>query len=38
LRHSKAICVASGRCLGHTSWQASSDMLPNTPVSSPISS
>ncbi len=34
----KAICVASGRFFGQTSWQASSDMQPNTPLSSPINS
>ena len=37
-RRTKAICVASGSCFGHTSWQPSSDMQPNTPSSSPISS
>jgi len=38
LRRMNAICVASGRSLGHTSWQARSDMQPNTPSSSPITS
>ena len=38
LRRMNAICVASGRSFGHTSWQASSDMQPNTPSSSPITS
>jgi hypothetical protein len=38
LRRMNAICVASGSSLGHTSWQASSDMQPNTPSSSPITS
>ena len=38
LRRMNAICVASGRSLGQTSWQASSDMQPNTPSSSPITS
>jgi len=37
-RRMNAICVASGRFFGHTSWQASSDMQPNTPSSSPITS
>src|SRR5581483_4385400 len=32
----KAICVESGRFFGQTSWQASSVMQPNTPLSSPI--
>ena len=38
LRRMNAICVASGRSLGQTSWQARSDMQPNTPSSSPITS
>ena len=38
LRRKKAICVASGRFFGHTSWQASNDMQPKTPSSSPMSS
>ena len=38
LRRMNAICVASGRSFGQTSWQASSDMQPNTPLSSPITS
>ncbi len=38
LRRRNAICVASGRSFGQTSWQASSDMQPNTPSSSPITS
>ena len=38
LRRRKAIWVDSGSCFGQTSWQASSDMQPNTPSSSPISS
>ena len=38
LRRTNAICVASGSSFGHTSWQASSDMQPNTPSSSPMSS
>ena len=38
LRRMNAICVASGRFLGHTSWQASSDMQPKTPSSSPMTS
>jgi hypothetical protein len=33
-----AICVASGKFFGHMSWQASKDMQPKTPFSSPISS
>ena len=33
-----AICVASGKFFGQTSWQASSDMQPKTPSSSPINS
>ena len=37
-RRMKAICVASGRSFGQTSWQASSDMQPNTPLSSPMTS
>jgi hypothetical protein len=37
-RRMNAICVASGRFFGQTSWQASSDMQPNTPSSSPITS
>lgn len=28
LRRMNAICVASGKSMGHTSWQASGDMLP----------
>src|SRR5215470_11186041 len=31
LRLRKAICVASGRSFGHTSWQPSSDRQPKTP-------
>ena len=38
LRRMNAICVASGSSFGQTSWQASSDMQPNTPSSSPITS
>jgi len=38
LRRMNAICVCSGSFLGHTSWQPSSDMQPNTPLSSPMSS
>jgi len=38
LRRMNAIWVASGRSFGQTSWQASSDMQPNTPSSSPITS
>jgi hypothetical protein len=38
LRRMNAICVASGNCFGHTSWQASKDMQPNTPSSSPTTS
>ena len=38
LRRTNAIWVASGRCLGQTSWQPSSDMQPNTPSSSPTRS
>ncbi len=38
LRRKKAICVCSGRPFGHTSWQPSRLMQPNTPVSSPMSS
>jgi len=38
LRRMNAICVASGSSFGQTSWQASSDMQPKTPVSSPINS
>src|SRR3954452_20714549 len=37
-RRMKAIWVESGSCLGQTSWQPSSDMQPNTPSSSPMSS
>lgn len=37
-RRTNAIWVASGSFFGHTSWQASSDMQPNTPSSSPTSS
>ena len=33
-----AICVASGRFFGQTSWQAISDIQPKTPSSSPINS
>src|SRR5262249_52373523 len=38
LRRMKAIWACSGRSFGQTSWQASSDMQPNTPLSSPITS
>ena len=38
LRRTNAICEDSGSSFGHTSWQARSDMQPNTPSSSPISS
>ncbi len=38
LRRMKAIWVDSGSCLGHTSWQPSSDMQPNTPSSVPTTS
>ncbi len=38
LRRMNAIWVASGRFFGQTSWQAKSDMQPNTPSSSPITS
>ena len=37
-RRMNAICVASGSSFGQTSWQASSDMQPNTPSSSPMTS
>ena len=37
-RRRNAICVASGKSFGQTSWQARSDMQPKTPSSSPISS
>ena len=33
-----AICVASGKFFGQTSWHAISDMQPKTPSSSPITS
>ncbi len=38
LRRMNASCVESGRFFGHTSWQASSDKQPKTPLSSPINS
>jgi len=38
LRRTNAICVIRGNSFGHTSWHASRDMQPNTPVSSPINS
>ena len=38
LRRMNAIWVDSGRFFGQTSWQASSDMQPKTPSSSPITS
>lgn len=37
-RRMNAICVCSGSSFGHTSWQPSSDMQPNTPSSSPMTS